>query len=165
LTALTKKNGPNKVHWTTDCQTAFDKLKQTLSSDPVVILPNFNAQFTVRTDASSTGLGGVLMQPAGHGELHPVLYASRQLLPRERNYSAIERECLAVVWACGKFGRYLSGRHFVLETDHRPLTFLRQKGHTNARLLRWALALQDLSFSVVPIPGQFNYTADCLSRL
>jgi hypothetical protein len=165
LTALTKKNGPNKVHWSTDCQTAFDKLKQTLSSDPVVILPDFNAPFTVRTDASSTGLGGVLMQPASHGELHPVLYASRQLLPRERNYSAIERECLAVVWACGKFSRYLSGRHFVLETDHRPLTFLRQKGHTNARLLRWALALQDLTFSVSPIPGRTNHTADVLSRL
>ena len=165
LTELTRKKHPNKIQWTTDCQTAFDVLKQMLSSNPIVILPDFNLPFTVRCDASSTGLGAVLMQPVGSGVLHPVVYASRKLLDREQRYSTIERECLALVWAVDKFHRYLHGRHFFIETDHRPLTFLTKTGHTNARLLRWALILQDYSFSVLPIVGTSNALADVLSRL
>ena len=52
------------------------------------------------------------------GQLHPILYASRRLLDRERRYSTIERECLTIVWAIDKFAGYLWGREFALETDH-----------------------------------------------
>jgi hypothetical protein len=165
LTDLTKGFCPNKVKWTSECQTAFDCIKQSLSSDPVVALPDFSKTFTVRTDASSVGIGAVLMQPDSHGHLHPILYASRKLLERETRYSTIERECLALVWAVEKFQRYLYGRHFIVETDHKPLTVLKKSTKTNNRILRWALTLQDFSFSVMPIPGSRNFEADVLSRL
>ena len=165
LTELTKKNLPTKVVWTNRCQQALEQVKEILSSDPVVVLPDFGKDFTIRTDASSTGLGAVLLQRGADELLHPVLYASRKLLDRETRYAAVERECLAVVWAIDKFHRYVYGRQFFVETDHRPLTFLSHAKTTNQRLMRWALALQDYSFSIVPIAGTRNHEADVLSRM
>ncbi|KAK7116800.1 hypothetical protein V1264_002415 [Littorina saxatilis] len=165
LVELTKKNQPNKVRWSKECQMAFDRVKEILSSEPLVRLPDFSRPFTVRSDVSSTGIGAALMQPDDDDVLHPVLYASRKLLERETRYSTVERECLALVWAVDKFHRYLFGSHFFVETDHRPLTYLRQSKTANGRLLRWALSLQEYSFTVVPIPGVRNFEADVLSRL
>ncbi|KAK7101623.1 hypothetical protein V1264_019974 [Littorina saxatilis] len=165
LTELTKKNKPAKVQWTDQCETAFQTVKQRLSEQPAVALPDFDRPFTVRTDASGTGIAGVLMQTDDEGHIHPVMYASRKLLDRETRYSAIERECLALVWAIDKFSRYLTGRYFVVETDHRPLTYLQRSKTTNSRLMRWALALQEYQFSVMPICGTDNLEADILSRL
>jgi hypothetical protein len=165
LVELTKKSQPNKVRWSDECQRAFDLIKNVLSSEPVVRLPDFSRPFTVRSDASSTGIGAALMQSDDDGVLHPVLYASRKLLDRETRYSTVERECLALVWAVDKFHRYLFGSHFFVETDHRPLTYLKQSKTPNGRLLRWALSLQEHSFTVVPIAGVRNFEADVLSRL
>ena len=58
------------------------------------------------------------------GVNHPVAFCSRKFLPREKRYSVIERECLALVWAVQKFQKYLYGVEFILETDHQPLVFL-----------------------------------------
>ena len=67
-------------------------------------------------------------------------YASKKLLDREKHYSVIERECLAIVWSEQKFQSYLYGKEFSLETDHQPLTYLNKAKVANARLMRWALA-------------------------
>ena len=75
------------------------------------------------------------------GIKHPIAYASKKLLPRERNYSTIEKECLAIVWAVQKF-QNLFGKLFALETDHQPLQYLGTAQSQNGRLMRWALALQ-----------------------
>ncbi|KAK3802285.1 hypothetical protein RRG08_029014 [Elysia crispata] len=66
--------------------------------ETVLQLPNFEKQFIVAVDASDTGLGAILMQEH-EGEKRPVSYLSRKLLPREQNYSVVEKECLALVWA------------------------------------------------------------------
>ena len=165
LVELTKKNSPSKVKWSEKCDEALKRIQEILSSQPVIVLPDFKKDFVIRTDASSTGLGAVLLQEGEDKLLHPVMYASRKLLDRETRYATIERECLGVVWAIDKFHRYIFGRHFFLETDHRPLTFLANSKSPNHRLLRWALALQDYSFSIIPIAGATNHEADVLSRL
>ena len=72
----------------------------------------------MQTDASDTGVGAALLQNFDDG-LFPVAYASNKLLQREKNYSAIERECLAIAFAVQK---YLHGTEFVLHTEHRPLS-------------------------------------------
>jgi hypothetical protein len=164
LVELTKKNKPSKVVWSDRCQRAFDEVKRILSTRPVVQLPDFTKEFIVRSDASSEGIGAALMQQGDDGLLHPTLFASRKLMDREKRYSAIERECLALVWAVDKFHRYVFGRHFIVETDHRPLTYLSASKTTSARLQRWALALQEYSFTVTPIAGERNHEADVLSR-
>jgi len=165
LTELTKETGTARkpLPWTEDCQKALDKLQQLMSAKPILRLPDMEKSFTLRTDASSTGLGAVLLQE-WDGVLFPVIYASRKLLDRETRYSTIERECLGIVWACTKLVRYLHGKHFTLQTDHKPLIFIKSASFRNSRVMRWALALQEFAFEVQPIKGEANIFADLLSR-
>ncbi|CAM5103717.1 unnamed protein product [Natator depressus] len=104
------------------------------------------------------------MQEDEKGERHPIVYLSKKLLPREQHYAAIEKECLAMVWALKKLEPYLFGRHFTVYTDHSPLTWLHQMKGANAKLLRWSLLLQDYDMDVVHVKGSANLIADALSR-
>lgn len=164
LTDLTKKSAPNKVVWEEDHQKAFEELKGAVSKYPVLRLVDFSKEFVVQADASGVGIGAVLMQ-AWDEELRPVAYASRKLNNAERNYSTIEKECLAIVWCVKKFYRYLYGRHFTIETDHQPLRYLQRSDHANGRLMRWSMYLQQFNFTICNIKGSDNASADCLSRL
>ncbi|CAM4717004.1 unnamed protein product [Lepidochelys kempii] len=164
ITELCKKGKPDKVVWTEQCQEAFRALKEALVSGPVLANPDFDKPFVVFTDASDTGLGAVLMQEDEKGERHPIVYLSKKLLPREQHYAAIEKECLAMVWALKKLEPYLFGRHFTVYTDHSPLTWLHQMKGANAKLLRWSLLLQDYDMDVVHVKGSANLIADALSR-
>ena len=74
------------------------------------------------------------------GEKFPIMYISNKF--KEKNYSDLQRECLAVVWAVQKFEAYLYGREFIIETDHQPLLCLRKSKVANQRVMRWALSLQ-----------------------
>ncbi|GFO12534.1 retrovirus-related pol polyprotein from transposon 297 [Plakobranchus ocellatus] len=80
--------------------------------------------FVVRPDASDFGIGVVHLQDRG-GTLMPCRYASRKLLPLEGRYSAIEREALALVFAVTQFQRYLAFNVFILQTNQKPLSYLR----------------------------------------
>jgi hypothetical protein len=163
LTDCTKKAKPEKVVWFEACERAFTTLKDKLSSSPVVILPDHKIPFVLRTDASGTALGAVLMQDQGNG-LQPIAYASKKLNSAERNYSTIEQECLGVVQGIRKFYPYLYGRHFVVETDHHPLQYLDHVHPISRRLINWAMELQSHSFTVRSISGRENVAADWLSR-
>ncbi|XP_029928572.1 uncharacterized protein LOC115374014 [Myripristis murdjan] len=91
-----------KIVWGEEQERAFQDLKEALCQEPVLQSPNFSLPFTVQTDASHRGIGGVLLQ--GEGEDNkPVAYISRKLFPRETRYSAVELECLAVKWAIDSF--------------------------------------------------------------
>ena len=164
LTDATKSGAPVKVIWTAECAAAFQELKDRLSDYPVCVLPDFDLPFVLRTDASNTGLGAILVQDRGQGD-HPISCASRKLTSAERNYSTIEKELLAIVWGIRKFDRYLYGRHFFLESDHLPLKHLDSLKSSNSRLMRWALQIQPYSFTFRSIPGKENVGADFLSRL
>ena len=164
LTDLTRKGSPNRLPWRQIHQIAFNTLKRKLSSDPILKLPDFSRTFHLRTDASDVGIGAVLLQEYD-GEFFPIEYASRKLLPRERNYAVIERECLAVVWAVKKFASYLHGQPFVIETDHEPLAYISKVKLQNPRVMRWALSLQPYRFTVKCIKGSDNLGADYLSRI
>ena len=74
------------------------------------------------------------------GHTFRIAYASRKLLDRERAYSVVEMECLALIYGVHKFQQYLYGRPFVLETDHQPLIWLNKAKVANARIIwdgRW----------------------------
>lgn len=165
LTNLTKKGQPNKVTWNEECENSFRVIKEALSSEPILNLPDLNKPFVVRTDASDYGIAGVLMQYNEQNELMPCAYVSRKLLDRERRYAVIEKECLGVIYSVGAFEKYLLLKPFVIETDHKPLSFMKENKTKNNRLMRWSLALQGFSFEVKPISGCDNIEADLLSRL
>ena len=164
LIELTKKNAPNSVSWNEDCETAFCKLKMILISQPILNAPDFSKQFILQTDASNFGLGAVLEQLDDSNMEHPVLYLSRKLLPHEENYSIPEKECLAIVWAITKLKYYLYGRPFTVLTDHQPLKWLDAMKNSNKRLMRWAILLQEYTFTITYRKGIANGNADGLSR-
>ena len=163
LTDLTKTKAPNKVIWEDAQETAFQTLKERVSTFPILRLPDGSKDFVLRTDASDVGIGAVLMQ-AHEGKLFPIQFASRKLHAREQAYPIIERECLAVVWAVKKFAYYLHGRKFTLQTDHFPLANLSKTQMKNPRVMRWALAMQAHQYHVEVIKGSDNIGADYLSR-
>ena len=87
--------------WSEECTAAFDLLKQKLIQAPILVFPNFNitaSPFVVYTGASSTGVRAVLKQ-----DNHVIAYASRALTKPEKQYSVIQRKCLAVVYALKQF--------------------------------------------------------------
>ena len=167
LTDLTKKNRPNSIKdWQDHHERAFQTLKNRLTSSPILRLPvsQEGKPFVLRTDASDIGLGAVLLQDfEGEGRL-PIAYASKKLLPRERNYSVIEKECLGIIWGVEKFRKYLYGVEFLLETDHKPLSYMLTAKVLNPRIMRWAMKLQPYRFRIVAIRGRDNLGADYLSR-
>ena len=162
--ALKGKNKKEKIVWTDSCEEAFGKLKTELTKKPVLYAPDFKLQFYVQSDASQNGAGIVLSQKFEEDE-HPVVYLSKKFSRAERNYSTVERELAAIVYGVKKLHYYLDGRHFIVQSDHNPLCFLKSMAGTNARLTRWALYLQQYSFEVKHRPGKLHGNADALSRL
>ena len=151
-----------KWYWGQEQQTAFDKLRQELSSDTVMAYfdPKEQTETVLFVDASPVGLGSVLIQND-----RVVTYASRALTDVEKRYSQTEREGLSIVWACEHFHLYLFGHYFTLISDHQPLEiiFNNPKSKPPARILRWQLRLQNYNFKVVYKSGKSNIS-DCLSR-
>ena len=117
---LTQKNV--QFSWTSECQAAFSTLKQKITQAPILAYSQFDCEdppFILQTDASAIGIGAVLEQDG-----HVVAYASRTLIKSERQYSVIQRECLAAVYGMKQFRHYLLGCSFKLVTDHAPLQWL-----------------------------------------
>ena len=97
----------------------------------------------------------------------PVVYASRSLTDTERRYAQIEKEALAVTWACEKFANYVLGCKFQIETDHKPLVPILSTKHLDnlpPRVLRFRLRLARFDYTIQHVPGKLLYTADALSR-
>jgi len=161
LTTLTKKDVP--FVWTPECQQAFDELKRILSTEPLLIYPDFSQPFIVACDASTKAVGGVLSQRR-NGREHPILYASRQLNSAESKYSVTELELLAFLFATKQFRCYLYGRNFTVYTDHRALKWLLNLQEPSSRLTRWAVKLSEYDYTAEHRPGTQMRHADALSR-
>ncbi|XP_061512483.1 uncharacterized protein K02A2.6-like [Anopheles gambiae] len=128
------------------------------------------AEIIVAADASSVGLGATISHTFKDGSTKVVQHASRALTKAEAAYSQIDREGLAIIFAVTRFHKMLYGRHFRLQTDHRPLLriFGSKKGipvYTANRLQRFALTLQLYDFHIEYIPTDKFGNADVLSRL
>ena len=163
ITDLTRSRASEIVKWGDSQEWAFNEIKHLLSSEPILKLPDLNKEFLLQTDASNGSLGGCLLREHG-GVGHPVLCASRELLPREQSCSVGEREALAVVWAVGGFHRCLCGRHFTLESGRRPLEYLQASHSGGPGLMGWGLALRPCRCAVRCIGGAEGVVADYLSR-
>ena len=129
--------------WGLAQSSAFAAVKKELSTPTTLALYDPLAPTKVSADASSYGLGAVLLQQSG-SNWKPVIYASRSMTPTERRYAQIEKEALAVTWACEKFSTYILGKHITIETDQKPLIPLLGKSLDSLpppRVLRFRLQL------------------------
>lgn len=152
--------------WTEREKNAFYNLKNTLMNAGKLKLPEYNKKFVLKTDASNSGLGAVLLQEDGKGELIPVQWASKKLTDTQTRYSISEKEMLAVKWGIEKFSYELKGRRFHIITDHKALEHIRNKPEfSNNRINRMVEAIQDYDFSIEYKKGPELVTADALSRI
>lgn len=151
--------------WTPEAEAAMKALKEKLTSPPILVHFDVNSDIFVRCDASGYGLGAVLMQKSNDSTHSGVVaYASRTLIPSERNYATTHKECLAMVHAVKHWRHYLYGKQFTVVTDHHALCWLmKTKDHTG-QLMRWSLILQEFSFEIQYESGKVHADADCLSR-
>ena len=153
--------------WEEPQQRAFAEVKEAVSRSPVLALFNPSLDTTVSADASSYGLGAVLLQRQADGERRPVAYASRAMTPTEQRYAQIEKEALAITWACDRFTDYLMGLQFHVETDHKPLVPLfgnKRLDELPLRVQRFRMRMMRYTFSISHVPGKDLVMADTLSR-
>ena len=156
--------------WGKEQEQAFQKSKDVLVGSSVLMHFDLNKPIVVVADSSAYGIGAVLCHKV-NGVEHPVCFASRTLNSAERNYSQLEKEALALVYALTQFHKYLWGQpEFTLVTDHKPLLglFLNTKSipqQASGRIQRWALLLQSYKFTLIHRSGAVLGTADALSRL
>lgn len=147
--------------WTPSHQVAYNKIISLISRE--VSLSYFDPQkpSVLQVDASSRGLGAVLMQAN-----KPIAFASKSLSECEQRYANIERELLAVVFGCEKFHTYLYGKRFLVESDHKPLEMIHLKNISSApqRLQRMLLRIQQYDLQIAYKPGKEVAMADALSR-
>ena len=176
LTRLTRKNVA--WQWGAAEQSAFDCIKECLTTTPVLGFPDFSRAFIIQTDACGYGIGAVLSQmqsmPPNPGSTEEpnigseaevvIAYTSKHLNDTQSKWSTTEKEAYAIVHAIKTFHHYISGTNFTIVTDHRPLEYIMSKKEPTGRLARWALLLQSYDMTITYRPGKNNQNADCLSR-
>lgn len=156
----------NEWIWTRKHEKSFQEIKQDIQTAAVLKVFDIAKQIRISADASSIGIGAVLEQQHNDSWV-PVIFASRTLSDAETRYAQIEKESLALVYACEKFQNYILGTHFLLLTDHKPLVqILKSKpvSELSPRLQRFRMRLMRFSYDIEYTKGDEFYVPDTLSR-
>ncbi|KAF5763515.1 putative nucleotidyltransferase, Ribonuclease H [Helianthus annuus] len=157
LTDLLKKEA---FLWTPSAEAAFIKLKQLLSSTPILKLPDFEKPFLLETDASGSGIGAILSQ-----DNQPIAFFNQKLSPRMQQASAYQREMYAITQAVAKWRQYLLGCKFQVITDQQSLRNLKDQVIQTPDQHKWLEKLLGYDFDVIYRPGKHNGAADAISRV
>ena len=164
LTDLTKKDrGLHK--WDGSCDDAFERLKTAITEAPILVSPDWKKPFRGHVDASQTAIGGTLTQLDENGRDRVIAFYSKKLSDAEANYTANDRELLALVRFLERFRCYLEGSTFKIITDNQVLKYFFTKPKLSRREARWSETLGN--FGVFPItlkPGKIHVLGDTLSR-
>ncbi|GKB94220.1 putative nucleotidyltransferase, ribonuclease H [Tanacetum coccineum] len=145
--------------WTEEAESAFQVVKEKLTTTPILVLPDFSKVFELHTDASKVAIGGVLSQGG-----RPVAYFSEKLTEPKSRYTTYDLEFYAVVQAVKHWRHYLFHKEFVLFTDHDSLRHIRTQDKVSHKHGRWLAFLEKFTFVVKHKTGVSNRAADALSR-
>ena len=164
LQACTRKNA--SLQPTPERLAAFNRLKDLLSSAPVLAVPRDDEECTyvLDTDASAVGASAVLQQ-LQDGKLRVIEYASRSFNKAEKNYCATRREMAALIYGLKQFRQYLLGRHFKIRVDNMALTFYRRMKDPQGQAARFLELLSNYTFDIEYRQTNRHTNADALSRL
>ncbi|KAI5751278.1 hypothetical protein M8J77_006027 [Diaphorina citri] len=158
-----------KFTWTGECERSFNKVKEEICNENVLVHYNPDLPVTLATDASPIGLGAVLSHRYPDGSDRPIAFASRALTICEKNYSQIDKEATAIYWGIKKFFQYVYGRKFILITDNKPLTtifnpYKSLPALSATRMLHYALFLSGFDYTIEYKRTSEHGNADYLSR-
>jgi hypothetical protein len=157
MTELLEKD--KKFEWTPTCEASFWELKKQLTTAPILVMPDMEKSFSIYCDASSQGLGCVLMQDG-----HVVAYASRQLRKHEAHYPTHDLELAVVVHALKIWRHYLMRKRCELYMDHKSLKYIFTQSNLNLRQRRWLELIKDCELGINYHRRKANVVADALSR-
>ena len=143
---------------------SFEEIKSRLVEAPIMAKPYWNREFEIMFDASDCAMGVVLGQKA-EKVFKAIYYASKTFNEAQENYSTIEKEMLAIVFACEKFRPYILGSHVIIHTDYAAIKYLMAKKEANPRLIRWVLLLQEFDLEIKDKKGSGNVIVNHLSRV
>jgi hypothetical protein len=145
----------------------FEKLKELITTAPVLVLPNSTQPFRVKADSSDFITGGVLSQlSVEDGKWHPVAFLSKSLNAVERNYEIHDKEMLTIIRALEEWRHFLEGARHIVEiwTDHKNLEYFQTAQNLNRQQARWSLYLSRFHFDLLYRPGTSMGKPDALSR-
>ncbi|KJZ69408.1 hypothetical protein HIM_11204 [Hirsutella minnesotensis 3608] len=164
LVALTRKLV--KWNWTPSCQEAFDALKSSFTSAPILRHFDPAKEVFVECDASDFVSSGILSQEDDQGVLHPVAFMSKKYDPAECNYEIYDKELLAIVRCFECWRPELQGAHhqITVVTDHANLRYFMTTKQLSRRQVRWSEFLSQFQFAIKSIPGKENGKPDALTR-
>jgi len=167
LTDLTAKRVPNKIPWGQAQQEAFEKLKELLCQATVnpLNIVDFAKPYNIHVDTSNYMVGAVVSQSDENGGEKPIAFASKKLNSTQQGWSTIEKESYAAMWALQKYRNWIFGAEVVVHSDHNPITYLTEASPKSAKLMRWALAIQEFNVKFQYKAGKHNTAADFLSRM
>ena len=162
---LTSLTGKVEWSWGEAQEQAFQKLKQKISEEVVLLIPRAQGRFRVEADSSDYATGAVLSQLV-NSKWYPVAFLSKSLNEAERNYEIYDKEMLAIMHALEEWRQYLMGNpdKFEIWSDHQNLQYFRQPQKLNRRQARWLTELADYDFELIHKPGSQMTKADLLSR-
>lgn len=163
LTDMAKGDNKWSIQWTDEAEQAFEKAKEALISPAILAAPDYSLPYIIYTDASLIAGSAVLTQ-IQNGVEKVIAFHSVKFSRTQRNYSATERECLAVLSGVEKFRPYIDGVSFTVVTDHASLTWLQNLKEPHGKLARWAVRLQAFDIKFVHRPGKLMTVPDALSR-
>ena len=161
LHEITKKN--QQFYWKGPQERAFNRLKQALTSAPLLAMPIDRGRYVLDTDAKNFSMGCVLQQWQ-NGELRVIGYASKAFSESELRYCTTRRELTAIIFGLKYYRHFLLGNPFVLRTDHAALSHLKRTPHPVAQSARYLDILAEYNFTVKYRPGESHKNADALSR-
>ncbi|OWT42324.1 retrovirus polyprotein [Pochonia chlamydosporia 170] len=164
LVALTRKLV--KWNWTSSCQEAFDTLKESFTSAPILKHFDPTKEVIVECDASDFVSSGILSQEDDRGVLHPVAFMSKKYDPAECNYEIYDKELLAIVRCFECWRPELQGAHHPITviTDHANLRYFMTTKQLSRRQVRWSEFLSEFQFAIKSVPGKDNRKPDSLTR-
>jgi len=157
----------SRWHWEEAEQTAFARLKQSVTSALVLISPDPTKPFRIEADSSDFAMGAILSQMSSEDEKwHPVAFFSKSLTPVERNYEIHDKEMLAIIRALQEWRHFVEGTEHKCEiwTDHKNLEYFMMAKQLNQRQAWWSLYLSRFDFVLQHKPGRSMGKPDALSH-
>jgi len=145
--------------WTDACEEAFQELKKSLTSSPILVAPRDEGIFVLGTDTSDCALGAILQQHQD-GTLRVIAYASHTLSAADRRYCITRCELLGVLYGLKKYRQHLLGRAVIVRTDHTTLMYLMGTPEATGQQGRWLDLLSEYDITIQHWPGRVHGNSD-----